>query len=258
MHFGCCVSPEQIEIVAKSGFDYCELPTRAVMPFVDDTAALPALRVLEAAPLRAEAFNLLVPPQLRMVGPEANIAVLRDYLRRAFLRMVQVGGTVVVLGSGAARAIPDGLPRDRALDQLADVLAMAADEAAHAGIDLALEHLNRSESNVFTSVQECRSFIEERGLVGLRLLADLHHLELEHEPLEAVAMAAALLVHVHVADGGRRAPGNGGYDYDGFMETLRRIGYDRRISVECKWEDLQGEAPRALQYMRKRWEAVAG
>jgi sugar phosphate isomerase/epimerase len=161
----------------------------------------------------------------------------------------------VVLGSGGARQIPEDMPRDQALDQLHQALAIAGDEAQQAGVDLALEHLNRGESNVFNTVGECQAFIEDRRIDGLRLLADLHHLELEHEPLTAVAAAAPLLAHVHVADGGRLAPGNGGYDYAGFMATLHEIGYDRRISAECKWNDLQSEAPAAAEFMRRAWNS---
>ncbi|MEA2724525.1 MAG: hypothetical protein QOH59_2296, partial [Gemmatimonadales bacterium] len=190
MRFGCCVSPEQIPIIARAGFDFCELPARAVLPFDDEQAALPALQELDAAALRPEAFNVLVPPQLPMVGPAVDREALRAYLRRAFSRMVRLGGVVVVLGSGGARRIPDGMPRDEALDQLADSLSLAADEAARAGIELALEHLNRGECNVFTRLDECQAFIEERGLTGLRLLADLHHLELEQEPAGSVVAAA--------------------------------------------------------------------
>src|SRR5215213_9454534 len=235
MRFGCCVAPDQIDILARAGYDFCELPAAAVLPFEDDAAALPALRALAAVPLGPEAFNVLVPTTLPLVGPQADHAALRAYLRRAFGRMAQLGGAVVVLGSGGARRIPAGMPREQALDQLADSLALAADEAGRAGIELALEHLNQNECNVFTSVAECQSFMQQHGLAGLRLLADLHHMELEHEPLESVRAAAPLLAHVHVADGGRRAPGAGGYDYSGFMAALHTIGYDRRISAECMW-----------------------
>jgi D-psicose/D-tagatose/L-ribulose 3-epimerase len=257
MRFGCCVGPENIGVVADAGFDFCELPARAVMPLEDEAAALPALRALAAAPIPAEAFNVLVPAQLPLVGPGMDREALRAYLRRAFERMVQLGGAAVVLGSGAARRIPDDMPRPQALDQLADSFALAADEAAKAGIDLALEHLNRGECNVFTSLAECQQFIEERGL-GLKLLADLHHLELEHEPLDVVVAAAPHLAHIHVADGGRKAPGHGGYDYAGFMQRLRTVGYDRRISAECSWDDLASEAPAALAYMRDQWHATGG
>src|SRR6266498_2016742 len=254
MRFGCCVAPDQIDILARAGYDFCELPAAAVQPFEDDAAALPALRALDDAPLRPEAFNVLVPAKLPMVGPQVDRDALRSYLRRTFGRMVQLGGAVVVLGSGGARRIPEGMPREQALDQLADSLALAADEAGRAGIELVLEHLNRGECNVFISVAECQSFIEQRGLTGLRLLADLHHLELEHEPLDNVIAAAPLLAHVHVADGGRRAPGVGGYDYAGFMHALHSIGYDRRISAECSWEALEAQAAGALAFMRRQWD----
>lgn len=257
MRYGCCVGPDQIDVVAQAGFDFCELPARAVLPLEDDAAALPALRAIERAPIRPEAFNVLVPPELRMVGPDADMGRLRAYLRRAFGRMASLGAAAVVLGSGGARRLPEDMPRERALDQLAGSLALAAEEAGRAGLALALEHLNRGECNVFNTVAECQAFIGERGLAGLSLLADLHHLELEREPAESVVAAAPLLAHVHVADGGRRHPGVGGYDYAGFMRALREAGYDRRISAECSWENLDEQAAGALAFMRGQWQASA-
>ena len=111
MRFGCCVGPDQIDVLARAGYDFCELPARAVLPLEDDAAALPALRQIAAAPLRPEAFNALVPAELPMVGPRADLEALRTYLRRAFGRMAQLGAEVAVLGSGGARRIPDGMPR---------------------------------------------------------------------------------------------------------------------------------------------------
>src|SRR4051794_31413366 len=105
MRFGCCVRPEDIPVIAQAGFDYCELPAASVLPFEDDQTALPALRAIDAAALPAEAFNILVPPQLPLVGPSVDLDALRAYLRRTFGRMVQLGGVVVVLGSGGARRI---------------------------------------------------------------------------------------------------------------------------------------------------------
>jgi len=253
MRFGCCVPPDQVEVLAPAGFDFCELPTAALCPLEDDGAALPALRALAALPLPIESFNMLIPASLPLLGPNADRTVLRGYLRRAFGRMAQLGAQVAVLGSGRARRIPDGMPRVQALGQLAEVLALAGEEAARAGVGLALEHLNRGECNVFTTLDECRAFVQERGLAGLGVLADLHHLELECEPFASVASAAPLLLHVHVADGGRRAPGIGGYDYAGFMAALHEIGYDRRISAECTWENLAEQAAGALDFMRSSW-----
>ncbi len=250
MRYGCCVGPEQIGIVAAAGFDFCELPARAVLPLEDDAAALPALRAIAAAPIRPESFNVLVPGEIRMCGPVVDLDVLRNYLQRAFSRMVSLGGAAVVLGSGAARRIPEDWPRTRALDQLAEALMVAGEEAGKAGITLTLEHLNQNECNVFNSVAECQAFIEERHIAGVQLLADLYHLEVEHEPLQNVIAAGTLIAHVHTAGGGRKAPQTPGYDYAGFVRALRTIGYDARISAECGWDDLEAQAPEALAFMR--------
>lgn len=257
MRFGCCVPPDKIEIIARAGFDFCELPASAVQPLDDDAAALPALRAIAAAPLRPEAFNVLVPATLPLVGPHADLAAMRAYLRRAFGRMAQLGGAVVVLGSGAARRLPADMPRAQALDQLVEALTLAADEAGRAGITLVLEHLNQGETNVCTSLAECQALIEQRAIAGLRLLADLYHLEVEREPLAHVAAAGPLLAHVHVAGGGRRAPDVAGYDYVGFMDVLQATGYAGRISAECAWEDLEAQAAGALAFMRQGWRPRA-
>ncbi|MCW5850540.1 MAG: sugar phosphate isomerase/epimerase [Anaerolineae bacterium] len=254
MRFGVCVKTvEEIGVLAEAGFDFCELPAASILPFEDDRAAEPTLRAFEAAPLRSESFNVLVPGSLPLAGPEVDRDAVRGYFERVFPRMARLGAQVAVLGSGAARRIPDGWPRERALDQLAEDLKLAGDTAARSGIELCLEHLNRTETNVFNSVAECQGFIETRGLSSVRLLADLHHLAMEHEALAHVVAAAPYLAHVHVADGGRRAPGGGGYAYTGFMAALRACGYDRRISAECSWDNLAGQARGAGEFMRRMW-----
>lgn len=257
MRFGCCVEPDKIAVVAGAGYDFCELPAKSVLPLEDDAAALPALRAISAAALRPESFNSLIPGEIKLCGPTADLAVLRGYLRRAFGRMASLGAEVAVLGSGAARAIPDGWPRERALDQIAEAFAVVGEESRRAGITIALEHLNKRECNVFNTVAEGHAFLIERGLGDIQVLADLYHLELEQEPHAHVAAVGDRLVHVHTAGGGRGAPDIPGYDYAGFAATLRRMGYDARISAECSWSDLAAQAPGALAFMRAGWDAAA-
>lgn len=251
MRYGCCANPDGIAAVAAAGFDYCELPARALLPREDDRAALASLNVLSRAPIALEAYNQLIPADLPIVGPQADHHALRDYLQRAFGRMAQLGGRVAVLGSGAARAIPDGWERAKGLEQLAEALKIAADESARVGVVLALEHLNSRECNVLNSVAECLSFIHKHSIDGVKVLADLYHLEVEHESSEVIAKAAPLLAHVHVAGGDRKSPARPGYDYAGFAEALRAIGYDARVSAECGWDNFEAEAPQALAVMRQ-------
>ncbi len=251
MRYGVCVPPEQIGVAAAAGFDFCELPARAVLPLASDADAAASLSAIAAAPLRPESFNSLIPPELPLCGPAVDRDALRVYLARAFGRMAALGASVAVLGSGGARRIPEGYPRDLALDQLADALGLAGDLAARAGVALAIEPLNRGECNVFCTLAETRGFIAARGLRGLSLLADLYHIEVEREPLSEVVAAGPLIVHVHTAGGGRRSPAVPGYNYSGLLAALAQIGYDARVSAECSWTDLAAEAPAALAAMMR-------
>lgn len=258
MKFGCCVkTPTDVAILAEAGYDFCELPAAAVQPFETDADVQETLTILKQLPIPAEAFNLLVPRQLRLLGPEYDPAALRTYLQRAFTRMVAIGGQVAVLGSGGARNFPDDMARTDALDQLAVSLSLAGEEAARAGITLVLEPLNTRESNVFNTVTEAYNFIKNRKVPHMQVLADLHHMEMDDEPLANVVTAADMLRHVHVADGERKAPGSGGYNYPGFMQALRQAGYDTRISIECRWDDLATQAASSLKYLHQQWAASA-
>jgi D-psicose/D-tagatose/L-ribulose 3-epimerase len=261
MRYGVCVSSRaQIDAIASAGFDFCELPAAAVQPFDDEATALPAMRLLGDAPLRAEAFNVLVPPVLPLTGPKVDRVALRSYLRRAFSRMSKLGAQVAVLGSGGARRIPNGYPRAHGMGHLAESMAVVLDEAHNAGITLVLEHLNSKETNTVNSLADAQTLIEINTMLahrGMKLLVDLYHLEMEQEPLTHVTDAGALLAHVHVAGGERRAPDVPGYDYSGFMTALRKAKYDLRISAECGWDDLAAQAPGALEFMRRGWEESA-
>ena len=251
MRYGCCANPDSIAAVAAAGFDFCELPARALLPREDDHAVLASLNMLSRSPIALEAYNQLIPADLPIVGPQADHIALRDYLQRAFGRMAQLGGRVAVLGSGAARAIPAGWERDKGALQLAEALKIATDESARVGVTLALEHLNSRECNILNSVAECLSFIREHSIDGCKVLVDLYHLEVEHESPEVIYKAAPLLAHVHVAGGDRKSPARPGYDYAGFAEALRSIGYDARVSAECGWDNFEAEAPEALAVMRQ-------
>ena len=59
--------------------------------------------------------------------------------------------------------------------------------------------------------------------------------------------------HVHVADTERKAPGTGEFDFDGFFGALKEAGYDGRISIECRWDDFDTEAPKALEFLKAKW-----
>jgi sugar phosphate isomerase/epimerase len=256
MRFGCCTTIENGPLVAQTGYDFIELNVcRDLQPETSDKEWAPIRASLEALPLPMIAFNVLLPPDLKVTGPYVNPGRLQRYLRVTFERAGALGGEVIVFGSGAARTVPEDFPRKVAWEQLVQFVRWAGDAAQAVGMQLAIEPLNRSESNVINSVIEAVALAKAADHPAVRVLADLYHLIVEDEPIQDLTLAGGMLVHVHVADTGRRFPGSGAYPYPAFLGALKAIGYDQRISVECHWGNFATEAPRALAFLRQAWTA---
>ena len=85
IRLGICGPIENIEVVAKMGFDYLETGLTRLNEI--DEAEFCALRdrVL-AAPIRVEAFNGMLPASLRVTGPDVNAQALHEYLDKTFPR----------------------------------------------------------------------------------------------------------------------------------------------------------------------------
>jgi D-psicose/D-tagatose/L-ribulose 3-epimerase len=256
MRFGSWVTGiDDVSVLARTGYDFCELSVEVLKPAESDTAATASLRQLDNLPLAAEVFNRFFPANVSLYG---DLDAVRSHARRVAQRMAQVGGEVVVLGSGAARMVPPGMDGGDALGRLARAVAVVREECDRYGVMVGLEPLNRGECNILNTLGECREFRENFGLHGVYVTADLYHLEIEHESLVEVLNSASIIRHVQVAGGGRQSPTVPGYDFAGFAAALSSAGYDGRISAECDWRDLTDQAAPALEFMRKHWsDAVA-
>src|SRR5262245_61807731 len=167
MRYGCVITPQQIADAVAAGFDYVELPARALEP---EGRHAPALRSISRAlaksrrPVKVEVFNSLLPEDLPIVGPAVDHERLQRYLHRVFTAMWALGGELGVLGVGPSRRVPDGFPRERAAAQFAEALAFIAEQADRNGLDLALNPLNRAETNLLVRLDDCRRFLVDHGL----------------------------------------------------------------------------------------------
>ena len=201
--------------------------------------------------LQAECFNSFIPADLRVTGPDVDKARLDSYLAAATERAAELGGEIIVFGSGNARHVPEGFSRTRAHDQILEFLETAANYARRHEFIIAIEPLNRSETNVINSIAEAVQFADELMQPEVQVLVDFYHQMLEAEAFDEIVRAAERIVHVHVADTDRLYPGSGRYDYQRFAKSLADAGYNKRVSVECNFRDFDKEVPQSLQFLHK-------
>jgi sugar phosphate isomerase/epimerase len=251
MRYGICTGPENLEIVARAGFDYVEFTLNQVAGWTD--AAYKAVREqVQAAGIRVEACNGFFPWAMRVVGPEADRQAIADYVKLALPRAAELGVQTTVVGNGGSRRIPDNMSREAGEAAFVEILRLIGDEAAQVGITAAIEPLNSQESNFILSIPEGARVASMAGHPNVKLLADFHHMRMDGEPMSALESARGLLRHVHIANShGRVYPMDRTEDdYAAFFGMLRRIGYDGRVSIEAGTQDMAADAPRALAMMK--------
>lgn len=137
----------------------------------------------------------------------------------------------VIIGSLGGKLGPEERPTRRA--QALDALAHVCYSAAHAGVTVLLEPLNRYESDYLNRLQEGMAVLAEIGAPNLKLLADTFHMNIEETDLAASIRAAGHAIgHVHLADSNRQAPGRGHLDFGPVLEALDEIGYNGFLAFE--------------------------
>ena len=251
MKFGCCAPIENAEAVYRAGFDYLEAGVTSLIPDEDDASFAPILEKYQASPIPVSAFNLFLPRDLKIVGPEIDHARLERYVSRALQRIQMIGATIAVIGSGGSRNVPEGFSREQAAEQIIHFLKLVADAAEQTDVTIAIEPLNRKESNIINSVAEGVTFARQVNRPSIRVLADFYHMDEDGEPLTEITANQDWLAHIHVADTGRLAPGTGSYPYAEFVDQLRQSGYNGMVSVECRWNDFEAEAAPSVEFLRR-------
>lgn len=233
-----------------AGFDYIEMPLSTVAGLVEKDFE-EVLRNLERSGLACEACNLFFPGSLRLTGPEADPAKTEAYLNLALGRANRLGARVIVFGSGGARNVPPGFPMEQAWAQLAQMLRLAGEIAGRYGIDIAIEPLNRAESNLINTGSEGYALARVADHPRVGLLLDLYHMVKEGEDYGIAVTAREVLRHAHLAEpAGRRFPVKIDDEIRGFFSSLKRAQYDGRVSVEAGYTRFEEEARAALAVMR--------
>ncbi len=242
--------------MAAAGFDYVEWPLRNIVEL--DGEAYVRLRdharTLTIAP---EAYNVMLPGAIKVTGPDADLRAIERYLELAYGRAGDLGGSVIVFGSGGSRNVPEGWPHEEALRQLEEACRVAGDVASGHGITVAVEPLNTRESNIINTVEEGAALVRRVAHPSVRVLSDLYHLSVNGEGFEGTVAAGPLLAHVHVAipeDRGMPLPHRGGDVLARYFRALRDAGYDGRVSVEARWSS--DEVTAGAAYLRDTWAGV--
>ena len=242
---------EWIEMGKESEFDYVELPL-AQMVDLDDEAFLSLKEKVGVSGLKCEACNNFFPGSIRLTGDAVDPGKIEEYLDKALGRAAQLGVEVIVFGSSKSKNVPEGYPIDKAWAQLVALLRVIDPLVRAKGITIAIEPICKLESNIINTAGEGLQLVKAADRENIKLLVDYYHLVMEKEDPEIIVHAGSYIKHTHFANpAGRTYPIEAEDGYVRFVNLLKRIGYEGRISVEAYTKDFGHDASRSVEILRQ-------
>ncbi len=244
MKLGICAALSESCLLKDMGYSYIELNIGEIA--TKNASEYQKIKEYAASsPLPVYAFNCLFPVGFHIIGNEINHAAIREHVEKAFLRAKELGGKIVVFGSGHARKIPDGFDKATADEQMIAFLELAGELAQKNDITVVLEPLPIRQTNFVNTGREGLRFVKAINHPRLRLLIDYWHMCNEKESPDIVLeIGKEYLKHIHIANpvGGIYPKKTDLADYAGFIARLKKIGYTGGISIEASSQNMREDA----------------
>lgn len=118
---------------------------------------------------------------------------------------------------------------DRAVRNVRKVCELAGARS----LEIALEPLNRFESDLINTTEDILRLIRDVGHPAAKILLDGFHMGIEERNLEnAIVTAGDKLIHVQVSENYRGIPGTGQTRWDAIRDGLVKINYEGVVSIE--------------------------
>lgn len=216
---------------ARMGYDALELP----LENPGDWDPLRARAVLDGLGMGAVVVGAMGPGR-SLIGRAGDVPATQEYLRACLDAAVILRSPVVAGPFYAPTGVTwrmDEAERTAVVAELRQNLAPLADEAATAGLILAVEPLNRYETSVLNTVAQGLDALEPLLGGGVGLALDTYHLNIEEKrPADAIRTAGSAIAHVQVCGSDRGAVGDDHTDWPGVLAALDDAGYRGMLGLE--------------------------
>jgi D-psicose/D-tagatose/L-ribulose 3-epimerase len=222
----------------KWGFQSVEIPIED--PSHIDTAHVK--RELDKAGLVAGSVCACMGPDRDLRGDDQQQETGKTYLKAIIDQAADLGAKVIgPVYSAVGRA--DAVEDKAKARQWATVMKNLKDVAKHAerkGVTIALEPLNRFETDFINTADQALRMIADVGSPNLKLHLDTFHMNIEEKnQAKAIRKAGKLLAHVHACGSDRGTPGGDHIAWHEIVKALKAIKYDGDVVIESFTTDVK-------------------
>jgi D-psicose/D-tagatose/L-ribulose 3-epimerase len=141
-------------------------------------------------------------------------------------------GAPLVFAGRAPAPVGEG-ERSRRIDQVARGLHRAGKRAGEAGVRLAVEPLNRFETDIANTTTHALALAEMAESPSVGVMLDTFHMNMEDPSIpDAIRRAGKLLFHFQANENNRGFVGSGHIDWPEVARALLAVGYGGPITLE--------------------------
>jgi D-psicose/D-tagatose/L-ribulose 3-epimerase len=254
--------------IRSMGYDVVEIPVE----YPDLIDGLTVKNALEESGLQAVVCGAFGPSRDLTNEDPAVHKTCFDYIQKCF-NLCNSWSASFLAGPmyssvGKARMVPADQRKkewDRAVANLRRVCEMARAN----GLMIALEPLNRFESDLVNTAEDVLRLISDINHPAAKVLLDGFHMSIEEKDIEkAITLTGDKLIHVQVSENHRGIPGSGQTNWQSFRRGLANIGYQGAVCIEsftpdikelagavCIWKNLadsqDGFAEEGIAFLKK-------
>ena len=238
-----------VKKVREIGFDIIEI-------CIEDPATIDVSRINEALKendLKATICGAFGPDR-DASSEDRNIRANAVKYLKACIDAARELGSPVVAGPmysavGKTRLLSSN-ERAKQWSLAVETLKPVADYAGQRGVRLAIEPLNRFETDFINTVEQGLDLVGRVSASNVGLLVDTFHMNIEEKDIpDAVRKAGSKIFHFHSCENDRGTPGTGHVEWKEVASALREINYQGPVVIEAFTTEIT-EIARAVSLWR--------
>jgi sugar phosphate isomerase/epimerase len=156
-----------------------------------------------------------------------------DYVKRVADMSAEVGAPVMIVAPTANGKTASLADFDDEVKWATEGIIEGAEYAAKLNVNLCIEAWNRYETYMLNRLDQAVDMWKQVNLPNVGIMGDTFHMNIEEENIaEAIRKSGDALIHIHLADSNRKAPGLGHIDFAPVLQALKDINYTGHLTFE--------------------------
>ncbi len=250
---------------AELGYDAVELTVALHLPIESSAERRKEVKGwIEAAGIECSGLHYIWDGSVKLATADrGKMKKTQEYLCQVIDIASDMEAKTVIVGSGGkTRSFEEGQDREEVTKCMAEVIRNCGEYAESSRTVLAVEAINRYETNFLNTMEEATKFVQMVNHPHVRTMADTYHMNIEEvDPAASVRKYGHALANLHLADSNRQAPGEGHFDFASVAAALNEIGFSEYCSFEVfglypwklwfdTFEEADAQMARGIKFVR--------